>query len=119
MIRIVVGGAIDKQKVADNIIKIGGDKVNVKIMSDIQAAMEVMSGNADYYFGACTTGGGGALAMAIALIGRDKCATVSMPGTPPDEKLVMDAVKKGKIAFGFTNDHIEKAVAMILNLIIK
>lgn len=119
MIKIVVGGAIDRQKVADCILKIGGDKVSVKVMTDIEAALEVKSGKADYYFGACNTGGGGALAMAISLIGMNKCVTVSMPGRPPVEKNVTEAVKQGKVAFGFTNDHIEMAVSMILNSIIK
>jgi len=36
-----MGGARVKQKVCDNIVKIGGDKVDVKIMSTIQAAIEV------------------------------------------------------------------------------
>jgi Protein of unknown function DUF2620. len=119
MKRIAVGGAIDKQKLASEIINIGGDMVQVQIMTDIEAAMAVKNGNADYYLGACTTGGGGALAMAMALLGAHKCVTVSMPGSPPKEDDVRKAFEQGKIAFGFTNDHIEKAVPMILNLILK
>lgn len=118
MIRIAVGGAIDKAKIAEIIRKIGGEAVDVKIMSDIEAAMAVKNGNADYYIGACATGGGGALALAMALIGAAKCATVSMPGKPPQSENVRKAVKEGKIAFGFTNDHIEKAVPMIVNAIL-
>ena len=119
MIRIVVGGAIDKQKVAEVIKKVGGERVEVKIMQDVEAAMAVKTSKADYYFGACATGGGGVLAMAIALIGAAKCVTVSMPGRPPKEEVVVKAVKQGKIAFGFTNDHIERAVPMILSTILK
>lgn len=118
MLRIAVGGAIDKPKVAEAIKKIGGERVEVKIMSDIEAAMAVKNGKADYYIGACATGGGGALAMAMALIGAAKCATVSMPGKPPKEQDVLKALKNGKVAFGFTNDHIEKAVPMIMNAIL-
>lgn len=118
MTRIAVGGAIDKAKIAEIIRKIGGEAADVKIMSDIEAAMAVKNGNADYYIGACATGGGGALALAMALIGAAKCATVSMPGKPPKEEDVRKAVKEGKVAFGFTNDHIEKAVPMIVNAIL-
>lgn len=117
MIRIAVGGAIDKQKIAETVKKAGGEKVTVNIFSDLDAAMAVKSGRADYYFGACATGGGGALALAMALIGGAKCATVSMPGRPPKEEDVVKAVKEGKVAFGFTNDHIDKAVPMILKAI--
>lgn len=119
MIKIAVGGAIEKKKVAETITKCGGDKVEVKIMSDIEAAMQVKTGKANYYFGACATGGGGALAMAITLLGASNCATVSMPGKPPEDSYVDEMVRQGKIAFGFTSDHIEKAVPLILNCIFK
>ena len=118
MVRIAVGGAIDKPKVAEAIKRIGGERVQVEIMSDIEAAMAVKNGRADYYIGACATGGGGALAMAMALIGATKCATLSMPGRPPKEQDVVKAFKEGKVAFGFTNDHIEKAIPMIMNAIL-
>lgn len=118
MIRIAVGGAIDKQKLASEIKRIGGDMVQVQIMTDIEASLAVKNGAADYYLGACTTGGGGALAMAMALLGAQRCVTVSMPGNPPKEDNVKKAFEQGKVAFGFTNDHIEKAVPMILNLIL-
>ena len=78
--KIVVGGQIDKQKVYDTIKGVVGDRASVEIKDDIAAAMAVKTGQADYYFGACKTGGGGALAMAIALLGMDQCAAVSMPG---------------------------------------
>ena len=100
--KIVVGGQIDKQKVYDAVKGVVGDRATVEIKDDIAAAMAVKTGQADYYFGACKTGGGGALAMAIALLGMNQCATVSMPG------------KAGKKAYGFTDQHIEKVVPIIL-----
>jgi hypothetical protein len=117
MIRIAVGGAIDRGSVVSAVKKVGGDGVEVKEMSDIEAAMAVKKGQADYYLGACATGGGGALAMAMVLLGAQKCATVSMPGRPPQEEAVIKAIGQGKVAFGFTNDHIDKAVPMILHAI--
>ena len=71
-------------------------------------------GQADYYFGACKTGGGGALAMAIALLGMNQCATVSMPGKMLSEDEILAQVKAGKKAYGFTDQHIEKVVPIIL-----
>ena len=104
--KIVVGGQIDKQKVYDTIKGVVGDRASVEIKDDIAAAMAVKTGQADYYFGACKTGGGGALAMAIALLGMNQCATVSMPGKMLSED--------GKKAYGFTDQHIEKVVPIIL-----
>ena len=97
--KIVVGGQIDKQKVYDTIKGVVGDRASVEIKDDIAAAMAVKTGQADYYFGACKTGGGGALAMAIALLGEDE---------------ILAQVKAGKKAYGFTDQHIEKVVPIIL-----
>ena len=55
--KIVVGGQIDKQKVYDTIKGVVGDRASVEIKDDIAAAMAVKTGQADYYFGACKTGG--------------------------------------------------------------
>ena len=117
--KIVVGGAVEKQAVADLIKQIAGDRAEITIMSDVQAAMSIKNKTADYYFGACHTGGGGALSMAIALLTRSKCATISMPGRPPKEDDVRREVAEGKVAFGFTADHIQAAVPMILKEILK
>jgi len=119
LIRIVVGGQMDKDRVAEIIKKLGGDKVSVKIQTDIQAAMAIKTNQADYYFGACNTGGGGALAMAIALLGMPLCATVSMPGNIRSESEIIKEIENGKKAFGFTPQHAEQVIPIILNKIIK
>ncbi|GAA0443864.1 MAG: DUF2620 domain-containing protein [Bacillota bacterium] len=111
--KIVIGGQVEK-KAIEALIKDVDPAVETVVKSDLDAAMAMKTGQADYYLGACHTGGGGALAMAIAMIGKDKCETVSMPGKKPDASRVEEAVKEGKIAFGFTGDHMEAAVPMIL-----
>lgn len=118
MIRIVVGGQVEKQAIADLVKDLGGDKVSVEVKTDLQAANDVKTNKADYYLGACHTGGGGALSMAMALLTRDKCATVSMPGKPPKEEDIVKAVAEGKVAFGFTGDHFDKAVPIIIREIL-
>ena len=118
MKRIVVGGQIDKQKVADIIKNVAGDKVTIEIKSDIEAAMAIKTGTADFYLGACNTGGGGALAMAIALLGMGQCATVSMPGNIKSEEDIKKEVEAGKKAFGFTAQHAEEVIPMILKYIL-
>jgi hypothetical protein len=117
MKKIVVGGAVDKQRIAKEVEKLAGDAFQVAVMGDIEAAMAVKTGDADYYLGACNTGGGGALAMAIAILGMGKCATISMPGRPPVEENVKKSISEGKVAFGFTTEHIDQSLKLLLPLI--
>lgn len=116
--RIVIGGQVDKKRVFDLVKKCGGSKAQVIMLDDIAAAMEVKSGRADYYLGACFTGGGG-LAMAIALLGNDRCVTVSTPGKPPNPGEIRRHVAAGKKAFGFTADHADAAVAAIIQCLLE
>ena len=74
--KIVVGGALNKKENAELIETYGNGQVEVQIMQDIQAALALKNGQADYYFGSCQTGAGGALGMAISMNGMDKCITV-------------------------------------------
>lgn len=117
MKRIVVGGQIEKQKIAALVKEIGKEQVQVDIKGDMEAAMAVKAGQYDYYLGACHTGGG-ALAMAIALLGKEQCATVSSPGKRPQREVILQQIETGKKAFGFTSDHIEEAVPMIMEGIV-
>ena len=118
--KIVIGGQIDKQAIADFVTSMGGDRVSVTIMGDIQAAMEVKNGNADYYIGACNTGGGGALSMAVALLGLAQCATLSMPGSIKTEEEIAAEVAAGKKAFGFTSQHVDRVLPILMeNLLAK
>ncbi|WP_032122555.1 DUF2620 domain-containing protein [Clostridium amazonitimonense] len=118
MIRIVIGGQIDKDRVAEITKNIAGDKATVEIKSDIEAAMAIKTGQADYYLGACNTGGGGALAMAIALLGMGLCATVSMPGNIRSEEAIIKEIEAGKKAFGFTPQHADVVLPIILKKIL-
>ncbi|MCR2044856.1 DUF2620 domain-containing protein [Anaerosalibacter massiliensis] len=119
MIKIVVGGQVEKQEIAKLVKELGGSEVDVDVKSDIQAANSVKTAKADYYVGACHTGGGGALSMAIALLTRDKCVTLSMPGRVPKESEIVEAVKEGKVAFGFTGDHYEIILPILIREILK
>lgn len=115
--KIVIGGQVDKKEVEALVKEHGPEGLETVIKSDLEAAMAVKNGDADYYLGACHTGGGGALAMAIAIVGNANCETVSMPGRKPKEEAIKEAVKSGKKAFGFTADHKETAVPLIMKAI--
>jgi hypothetical protein len=112
--KIVVGGQMDKDNVAAILRKHLNPDVEIKIMSDIEASMAIKTGTADYYFGACNTGGGGALAMAIALLGINQCSTVAMPGNIRSKDEIIKDVESGKKAFGFTPQAAEIVIPIIV-----
>jgi len=117
MIHIVVSG-LCANEICRLASELGRERVAVRETIDIAGATEVAQGRADYYFGACATGAGGALAMAIAILGYERCFTASMVGCPPKEAEIQAAVARGKRAFGFTVDHIDSTVHLLLAAIL-
>lgn len=117
--KIVVGGALNKKENAELIEKYGNGQVEVEIMPDLQAAMALKSGQADYYFGSCQTGAGGALGMAIAMNGMDKCITVAMVGKVLDDDEILKAVRDGKKAFGFVPEAAAGVIPVIMRGILE
>lgn len=118
MLRIVVGGQINKQeihKAIENFFK--DEEIELAIKNDLDAVNLVKAGKFDYYIGACNTGGGGALAMAIALLGMDSCKTISMPGKISSDEEIKKAVDQGRIAFGFTAQHADSVLPVLLTAI--
>lgn len=115
MLRIVVGGQINKQEIHDFIKNYCGGDVELAIKGDLDAVNALKMGQFDYYVGACNTGGGGALAMAMALLGRNNCQTISMPGKIFSDEDIQKAVAEGKIAFGFTAQHAEQVLPVLLD----
>lgn len=118
MVKIVVGGQLAKEELAARIKAEGGDKVQVTVKDDLQGAMDIMSGAADYYFGACQTGGGGSLGMAIAMCGYGKCITVASPGKILSQQEMANAVKSGKKCFGMVVEAIPTAVSVLVKAMI-
>ena len=119
MLRIVIGGQVNKQEIYNFIQRyLGESNVVLEIKNDLEAVNALKKGNFDYYVGACNTGGGGALAMAMALLGMDLCKTISMPGKIfPDEEIIKGG-NEGKKAFGFVDQHSEKVLPILLNAIL-
>lgn len=117
MLRIVVGGQINKQEIHDFVSKYLNGNVDLIIKSDLDAVNLLKAGKYDYYVGACNTGGGGALAMAMALLGSDLCQTISMPGKIFSDEDIIKAVNDGKKAFGFTAQHAESVLPVLLSAI--
>ncbi|ASB87467.1 DUF2620 domain-containing protein [Bacillus sonorensis] len=114
MVRIVIGGQLNKQAIEKQVKELGGINVDVTVKSDLDAVMAIKNNKADYYIGACETGSGGALAMAIALLGKDKCSTLASPSTIKTKKEIEQEVDSGKIAFGFTASSSKKILDILI-----
>ncbi|PLR80603.1 DUF2620 domain-containing protein [Bacillus canaveralius] len=118
MLRIVVGGL--KKDVTERAVKAaGGDKVQVTVTSDFEGAKKVKAGDADYYLGACNSGGGAALSVAIGILGYANCSTVAKNGKKPNAEEIQKLVNDGKIAFGMAVEGIEESVPVIINSLLK
>lgn len=119
MKKVVIGGQIDKEEVKQLVEANANGLFEVEVKSDLDAAMAVKAGQSDFYLGACNTGGGGALAMALALLGRENCVTVSMPSSVMTEEEIRAEVQAGKKAFGFTAQHKEIVIPIIMDELAK
>lgn len=119
MIAIVVGGQMDKQEIAKSIEKIGGDRVTVTIQSDLNGALAIQSGQAQYYVGACNTGAGGALGLAVGLLGPKLCVSISTPGKVMNEAEIQAQVQEGKRAFGMVVNNVERQLPILMDAILK
>ena len=67
----------------------------------MEAAARVKNGELDYFIGACNTGAGAALSIAIAIIGFNKCCTIAKPGIRAKEEQITKWVAEGKVALAF------------------
>jgi len=119
MISIVVAGQMDKQTIARLVEQIAPGQFEVSIKSDIEGAMAIKSGAARYYVGACATGAGGALGLALGLLGPGLCVSISTPGMVMNEQEIRQQIQSGKKAFGFVNNHAERLLPILLAEIVK
>jgi len=115
MKKIVIGGQIEKQEIEHLIKKYQIEENQIVIKTDLDAALDLKNGHADYYFGACNTGGGGALAMVIALVGSEKTIALGMPGVTLSATEIISSINAGKIAFGFTSQDMDFIISTVMN----
>jgi hypothetical protein len=119
MIKFVVCG-MGKDQIARLVRETGGPDVDVKVTSDFEAAAAIKSGGADYYIGACQSGAGGALAVAIAMLGFDGVVRLSGVGSSGvDAAAVATGVAAGKRAYGIAHSHVQTGVPVIVRTILE
>jgi hypothetical protein len=116
-LRIVVSG-LNRDEAVAAIRQVGGTRVEVLPTTDIEGALAVRSGSADAFVGLCQSGSGGALAMAIGLLGRERCVTLSRMGrsSSPDE--IRAAVDSGKVCFGLAVDQVAGTVPVVVTALL-
>lgn len=114
MVKIAIGGQMNKEELVNVVKKCGEEQVEVYQTSDTQAALDVKTNKADFYIGCCQTGGGGSLAMPIALVGFSSCLTVASVGKVLSEEEIKNAIKSGKKCFGLVTDAISSVVPILV-----
>lgn len=117
-LKIVVGGQFAKQEIKDYLEQ-QSEVFEVAVKSDLDAAMAMKRGEHDFYIGACDTGSGGALAMAIALLGKGRCSTISTPSTAMSYEEILREFQSGKVAYGFTKNSLEQMLPLLVKALLE
>ncbi|MFC1234698.1 MULTISPECIES: DUF2620 domain-containing protein [unclassified Vibrio] len=118
MKKIAIAG-LQREQIKEQIERTVPGVFECHILNDMDAAMKVKSGELDYYIGACNTGAGAALSMAIALIGFNESCTIAKPAFRAKEDQIIQFLSEGKKAFGVSIEHVEHAIPMLVTLLAK
>ncbi|MBU3133075.1 DUF2620 domain-containing protein [Clostridium gasigenes] len=117
MIRIAIGG-LSKEKMEQAILKINNEDIKVVVSNDFEGGQMLLKKEADYYFGACNSGGGAAIALLIGLVGYTNCVTIVKNGERVNRDKIKETVNMGKIVYGMAVEAIEETVPMLIEAII-
>nr|WP_158118442.1 DUF2620 domain-containing protein [Vibrio cidicii] len=113
MKKIAIAG-LQREQIKQQIETALPDAFECHILTDMDAAVRVKSGEMDYFIGCCNTGAGGALAMAIAILGYAQCCTIAKPSIQAKQEEIQSFIDKGCVAFGLSLEHVEHAVPMLI-----
>ena len=104
MAKILTGG-VGRTEVAAVIEGLRLDGLDVAVSDDMTAAVQLRTGQADYYLGTCHTGAGASLGVLVGLLGSSVCHTFgrAVPGDDEIGALLAD----GKTVFGFSVDQVD------------
>lgn len=109
----IITGGVAKSRVADALRPYLKEGETVEVGTDMDAAIKLRKGVADYYLGTCHTGAGASLGVLLSFLGSDKTHTFGRK--VPSKKQIREALCSGKIAFGFSIDQIEEVVPLIIS----
>ncbi|NLU75072.1 DUF2620 domain-containing protein [Streptomyces sp. HNM0575] len=114
MTRILTGG-IGKTQVAEELGGLGIDGLEVTVSGDMEAAMKLRAGQADYYLGTCHTGAGASLGVLLGVLGSGTCHTFGRG--VPSEAEVTALLEGGTRVFGFGVDQIPDTTPVVARAI--
>lgn len=104
MTKILTGG-VGKAEVTETVKKLCLDGIEIALSNDMDAAMKLRGGQADYFLGTCHTGAGASLGVLVGLLGKPACHTFGR--SVPTEDEVNALLAEGKKVFGFAIDQID------------
>ncbi|MFD7922160.1 DUF2620 domain-containing protein [Streptomyces sp. NPDC059740] len=114
MTKILTGG-VAKNEVADVVRALSLPDVEVTVSSDMDAAVRLRTGQADFYLGTCHTGAGASLGVLLGLVGSSACHTFGR--SVPTEEQVAALLADGKKVFGFGMDQIDRTGPVVARAI--
>ncbi|MFC4493997.1 DUF2620 domain-containing protein [Streptomyces ovatisporus] len=114
MTKILTGG-VGKAQVAEALGELGIGGLEVTVSNDMEAAMKLRAGQADYYLGTCHTGAGASLGVLLGVLGSGTCHTFGR--RVPTEEDVAELLDSGKKVFGFGMDQISATTPVIAHAI--
>ena len=115
--KIAIGGM--QKREMEEAVKKACPEAETIVPTDMGAVPLLKDGRADYYFGACESGGGAAISILIGLMGYGKCCTVCKNGGKPNEEEIRKYVKDGKICFGMTVSNIDGTVPVLMKVLLE
>ena len=115
----LVASGIAKGVIVKSAQDTGGDQIEIKSLSDMQAAIAVRDGKADYFIGSCSTGQGGALSMARAVLGEDSCVLLSTGSGILDDSTIREHALGNYRAFGISADHAAKTIPVLIRSLLE
>lgn len=116
---ILVASGIAKGVIVQSAKQTGGEHVDVQSMSDMQAAITVQDGKADYFIGSCSTGQGGALSMARAILGEEKCVLLTEQGRMLDSDIIHERASSDYRAFGVSADLAADVIPILVRTLLE
>lgn len=116
---VLVASGIAKGAIVKAAQQAGGGRVEVLSMSDIQAAQAVKAGQANYFIGSCATGQGGALTMAIALLGPTRCVMLTNRGRMMEAGDIQERVRMDYLAYGISADHAPEVIPLLVQALLE
>ncbi|AIR05230.1 MULTISPECIES: DUF2620 family protein [Cedecea] len=114
MKRIGITG-LEREAMQNLIERAAPGRFTTQLVSDIDAANYVKRGELHYTIGAFKSGIGPALDVAVAVLGPEKCCTVTRPGSPAREEQIARWVRDGKVAFGIAIENAPHAVPLLVH----